>query len=68
MGTADPAMQNAVGVLVETQRHGYVLGLQHEIGGSSSKIGIGSGGPGLDFSSSVTRDAVCSPLAGQACY
>jgi hypothetical protein len=41
-GTADPAMQNADGVLVEAQGHGYVLGLQHEIGGGVVPLAVGS--------------------------
>ncbi len=49
VGTADPAMQNADGVLVEAQGHGYhVLGLQHEIGGGVVPSAVGSlAGAGL---------------------
>jgi hypothetical protein len=40
-GIADPAMKNADGVLVEAQGHGYVLGLQHDIGGGVVPLTVG---------------------------
>ncbi len=41
-GTADPAMQNADGVLVVEQGHGFVLGLQHEIDEGVVPLAVGS--------------------------
>jgi hypothetical protein len=64
VGTADPAMQNADGVLIEAQGHGYVLELQHGIGGGASVVPLAVGslaGFGL-----WTSGAVSSSMIGSA--